>query len=73
MLAAYTLSSKKKNVLIDPSNYKYNLQVLSRDKTKSNWNCVEKRKQSKCPAVAVVEVATNLILSLSNNHNHMQS
>ena len=34
MLAVYTLSSKKRNVLVDP-RYEYNLQSISRDKSKS--------------------------------------
>ena len=44
MLAVYALSSKKRNVLVDPKKYEYNLQSMSRDKSKSFWNCVEKRK-----------------------------
>jgi len=43
MLAVYTLSSKKINVLVDPNKYEYNLQSMSRDKSESFWNCVEKR------------------------------
>ena len=35
--------SKKRNVLVDPKKYEYNLQSMSRDKSKSFWNCVEKR------------------------------
>jgi len=27
-----------KNVLVDPNKYEYNLQSMSRDKTKSFWN-----------------------------------
>ena len=70
MLAVYTLSSKKRNVLVDPNKYEYNLQSMSRDKSKSFWNCVEKRKHSKCVATAVVKESDNIIISLSNNHNH---
>ena len=70
MLAVYSLSTKKKKVLNDPKKYKYNLQTLSRDNTKSYWNCVEKRKASKCPAVAVVSEIENTIISLSDNHCH---
>ena len=70
MLAVYTLSSKKRNVLVDPNMYEYNLQSMSRDKSKSFWNCVEKRKHSKCVATAVVKESDNIIISLSNNHNH---
>ena len=55
MLAVYTLSSKKRNVLVDPNKYEYNLQSMSMDKSKSFWNCVEKRKHSKCVATAVVK------------------
>jgi len=70
MLAVYTLSSKKRNVLVDPNKYEYNLQSMSRDKSKSFWNCVEKRKHSKCVATAVVNESDNIIISLSKNHNH---
>ena len=59
MLAVYTLSSKKRNVLVDPNKYEYNLQSMSRDKSKSFWNCVEKRKHSKCVATAVVKESDN--------------
>ena len=55
MLAVYILSSKKRNVLVDPNKYEYNLQSMSRDKSKSFWNCGEKRKHSKCVATAVVK------------------
>ena len=60
------LSSKKRNVLVDPNKYEYNLQSMSRDKSKSFWNCVEKRKHSKCVATAVVKESDNIIISLSN-------
>jgi len=53
MLAVYTLSSKKRNVLVDPNKYEYNLQSMSREKSKSF--CVEKGKHSKCVATAVVK------------------
>ena len=62
MLAVYTLSSKKRNVLVDPNKYEYNLQSMSRGKTKSFWNCKEKRKQSKCVATAVL---TTIIIILT--------
>jgi len=35
MLSVYTLSSKKRNVLVDPKKYEYNLQSMS---SKSFWN-----------------------------------
>ena len=55
MLAVYTLFSKKRNVLVDPNKYDYNLQSMSRDKSKSFCNCVEKRKHLKWVATAVVK------------------
>ena len=55
---------------MDPNKYEYNLQSMSRDKSKSFWNCVEKRKHSKCVATAVVNESDNIIISLSKNHNH---
>ena len=35
MLAVYTLSSKKRNVVVDPNKSDYNLQSMSRDISKS--------------------------------------
>ena len=65
MLVVYTLSSKKRNVLVDPNKFEYNLQSMSRDKSKSFWNYVEKRKHSKCVATDVVNESDsdNIIIS----------
>ena len=64
MLAVYTLSSKKRNVLVYSNKSEYNLQ--SRDKSKAFLNCVEKRKHLKCLATADVKESDNIIISLSN-------
>ena len=45
MLAVYTLFSKKRNVLVDPNKYEYNLQSMSRDKSEL---CGEKETFKMC-------------------------
>ena len=42
---------------MDPNKYKYNLQSMSRDKTKSFWNCRS-------------VITSSIIISLSNNSNN---
>ena len=42
---------------MDPNKYEYNLQSMSRDKTKSFWN----RRSL---------ITSSIIISLSNNHNN---
>ena len=71
MLAVYILSSKKRNVLVDPNKYEYNLQSMSREPTINVkgqiWNCVEKRKHSKCVATAVVTLLSEVAVGEIKN------
>ena len=68
MLAVYKLSSKKRDVLVD-----HRVWIQPTINVKGQiWNCVEKRKHSKCVATAVVKESDNIIISLSYNHKKLR-
>ena len=66
MEAKYSLSQRNAKILIDPDNFRYNFS--SKQSNKSNWACVERRKDARCPATAVVDSESDTIIS--NNHTH---
>jgi glucan biosynthesis protein len=56
-------------LLRDNNNFTYRIHMKNKAGTKANYRCV-KRYKAKCPAVAVLHIASSRIINIINKHSH---
>ncbi len=69
MGATFTTNRKGGQNLVDEDNYVYRKQRAIDNQSKLRYACAM-QETLKCPAVAVLDLETNLIVKIRNEHNH---
>jgi hypothetical protein len=71
-LARFVPSQKGTNLLQDANNYTYRIHDKCEKKKIANYRCT-RRMSAKCPAVATLDLETNMIMKILHEHVHMSN